>query len=130
MLLNSKKEWREWIPFDKHVEISFRQCLTFCEHRQLKGWQQHFQPSVAKNSISTIVHCFLALCYMETWGRLLQDATTNPWRPQTKKIQKVQSKLHCDRHVLLASSEDSKFWVQKIYGEKSFESITDSQLKH
>ena len=24
---------------DKHVEqISFRQCITFCEHGQLKGW--------------------------------------------------------------------------------------------
>ena len=27
---------------NKHVEqISFRQCVTFCEHRQLKGWQPH-----------------------------------------------------------------------------------------
>ena len=44
---------------NKYVEqISFRQCVTFSEHRQLKGWQPHFQPSVAKNSISTILHCF------------------------------------------------------------------------
>ena len=24
-----------------------RQCVTFCEHGQLKGWQPHFQPNVA-----------------------------------------------------------------------------------
>ena len=39
----------------KYVEqISFRQCVTFCEHRQLKG--PHFHPTVAKGSISTTVH--------------------------------------------------------------------------
>ena len=51
----------------KHVEhISFRQCVTFCEHRQLKGWQPHFQLTVAKNSISAIVYWFAAItCH--TW---------------------------------------------------------------
>ena len=40
---------------NKHVEhISFRQCVTFCEHRQLKGWQPHVQLTVAEISISTI----------------------------------------------------------------------------
>ena len=40
---------------NKHVEqISFRQCLTFCEHRQLKGWQPRFQITVAKSSIWTM----------------------------------------------------------------------------
>ena len=40
--------------FNKHVQqISFRQCVTFCEHRQLKGWQPHVQLTVAKSSIST-----------------------------------------------------------------------------
>ena len=35
---------------NKHVEqISFRQCLTFCKHRQLKRWQPHFQPTKAKS---------------------------------------------------------------------------------
>ena len=35
---------------DKHVEqISFRQCVTFWEHQQLKGWQPHFQPTIAKS---------------------------------------------------------------------------------
>ena len=47
---------------NKHVEhISFRQYLTFCVHRQLKGWQPHCQPTVAKNSISTIAHWFAAV---------------------------------------------------------------------
>jgi len=44
---------------DKHVEqISFRKSFTFCEHGQLKGWQPHFQPTVAKNSVSTNGHWF------------------------------------------------------------------------
>ena len=30
----------------------------------------------------------------------------------------------------LDRAKDCKFWVYKTYGEKSFESITDSQLKH
>ena len=41
---------------NKHVEqVCFRHGVTFCEHGQLKGWQPHFQPTVAKSSISTIV---------------------------------------------------------------------------
>ena len=65
--------------------------------------------------------------YMETWGRhrkipqQIALETTN---------QKVYAQLDCDRHELLGSSKDSKCWVQNIYGEKSFESITDSQLMH
>ena len=34
---------------DKHVkQISFRQCIAFREHGQLKGCQPHFQPTDAK----------------------------------------------------------------------------------
>ena len=37
---------------NKHVQqISFRQRITFCQHRQLEGWQPGFQPTVAKSSI-------------------------------------------------------------------------------
>ena len=36
-------------------------CVTFSEHRQLKGWQPHLQPTVAKSSISTSVHWFAAV---------------------------------------------------------------------
>ena len=47
---------------NKHVEqFFFRQCVTFCEHGQLKGWQPHFQPTIAKSSISTTVHWFKAV---------------------------------------------------------------------
>ena len=35
----------------------------------LFGWQQHFQPTEAKNSISTILHCFGGFCCMETTKR-------------------------------------------------------------
>ena len=48
---------------DKHVEeISFWQCVAFCEHGQLKGWQpQDFQPIFAKISISKCLHWFAAV---------------------------------------------------------------------
>ena len=70
--------------------------------------------------------------HMVTWGRhrkmphKIALETTN---------QKIYSKLHCDRQAwvwyeLLGSSEDSTFWVQNVYGEKSFESNTDWQLIH
>ena len=56
----------------------------------------------------------------------------SPWRPQTKTSTALETSLWqawvC--HELLKSSEDSKFWVKNIYGEKSFQSITDSQLIH
>ena len=58
-------------------------------------------------------------------GPASKDATTNCLGDlQTKKI---YAQLDCDRHELLGSSKDSKCWVQNIYGEKSFESVTDSQ---
>ena len=48
--------------WNKHVEqTSFRQCVTFCEKGQLKGWQPHFQPTVAKSWISTIFHWLAAV---------------------------------------------------------------------
>ena len=46
---------------NKHVEqVSFRQCVTFCKHRQLKGWQPHFQPTEAKSWICTTLRWFEA----------------------------------------------------------------------
>ena len=45
---------------NKHVEqISFRQYFAFSEHGQPKGWQPHFQPSVAKSSLHK--HWFAAV---------------------------------------------------------------------
>ena len=126
--------WQKaWISFDKHVhhaeQISFRQCITFNEHRQLKGWQPHFQPSVANSSISTILHWFVVFV---TWKHGADFCKMPKQMALQTTNQKVWSKLHCDRHEheLLGSSEACKIWVQKIYGEKSFQSITDSQLQH
>ena len=59
---NSRKGMAGMDSLNKGVEqISVRQWVTFCEHRQLKGWQPHFQPVVAKSSISTVVHWFAAV---------------------------------------------------------------------
>ena len=66
---------------DKHVhhaeQISFRQCVTFCEHGQLKFWRQHFQATEAKISISVILHYFVAF--------VARCRNKWPWRPETKK---------------------------------------------
>ena len=69
---------------DKHVQqSSFRQGVTFSEHGQLKGRRPRFQPTVAKNSISTIVNWFAAVtCH--NWERnqypVVQiSQTTTPW---------------------------------------------------
>ena len=117
-----------WQTCPSH-QISFRQCITFNEHRQLKGWQPHFQPSVANSSISTILHCFVGFV---PWKHLADFCKMPKQMALQTTNQKVWSKLHCDRHEyeLLGSREDCKIWVQKIYGEKSFQSITDSQLQH
>ena len=65
---------------DKHFEqISFRLCVLFTEHRQLKGWQHLFQPTVAKSSISTMVHWFAAVtCH--NWKRNILKSKS--WIPQ------------------------------------------------
>ena len=48
--------------WNKHVQhISVPQFITFCEHRQLKGWKPRFQLTVAKSSISTIVRWLAAV---------------------------------------------------------------------
>ena len=60
--LEFPKEMAGMDSLKKHVEqTSFRQCVTFWEHRQLKGWQPHFQPTIAKSSISTTGHWFAAV---------------------------------------------------------------------
>ena len=83
---------------NKHVEqISFRQCVTFCEHRQLKGWQPHFQPTVAKSSISTMVHYGSLVCRSHMSQVRAQSISCRPnlghnhcigrnksWRPQLR----------------------------------------------
>ena len=52
----------EMDSLNKHVkQISFGQWVTCCEHGQMKRWQTHFQPTVAKRSISTSVRVFAAV---------------------------------------------------------------------
>ena len=65
---------------DKHVwKISFRQCVTLCEHGQLKGWRKpHFQLAVAKSWIST--HCNS----MANLKNRLPIFRNKPWRPQLR----------------------------------------------
>ena len=64
---------------NNHVEqISFRQCVTFCKSGQLKGWQPHFQPTVAKKSIST--HCNS----MANVKKHIPIFRNKPWRPQLR----------------------------------------------
>ena len=62
-------------------------------------------------------------CYMETWGQLLQDATTNglgDHKPQSL----IETSLW--RAWVAWIERWEQIWVQKIYGERSFEIITDS----
>ena len=53
--------------WDKHVkQISCWQWVTCFKRGQLKGWQPHFRPSVAKSSISTVLH-WLAAVTCHNW---------------------------------------------------------------
>ena len=49
----------------KHVELKspFGSASHFANTRQLQGWQPHFQPTVAKSSISIIIYWFAAVTY-------------------------------------------------------------------
>ena len=106
---------------DKHVkQISFRQCITFREHRQLKGWQPRFQPTDAKSSIlsiSTIVHWISLVCSSHVSQLRAQSIPCNPnlghndcivrntsWRPQLRD------------HTLCFSAWDSLFPVAATKG--------------
>ena len=64
------------LDLDKHVEqISFRQCITFSAHGQLKGWQPRFQTTAAKSLVCSShieaqsVHCHTS------WRPQLRDQT-------------------------------------------------------
>ena len=62
---------------DKRVEqISFGQWATFCEPWWQKGWQPHFQPTVAKSSLHK--NWFAAVSYHycnKSWTPQLRDQT-------------------------------------------------------
>ena len=69
----------------KDLFDSFRQCITSSEHAQLKGWPPRFQPTAAKTSISTILHCFMVFVAWKNGADIEKCHNKSPWRPQTKK---------------------------------------------
>ena len=82
-----------------HVEqISFRQCVTFCEHRQLKGWQPRFQTTVAKSSISTMT-MFIAL----------QQSSSTTDSTIRRLIETLLGDLRLNDQTLCFSADDSFF---------------------
>ena len=60
MSLQNKESGNEFLKQNMYNKSFFGNALLFCEHGQLKGWPPHFEPIVAKSSISTSVHCFVA----------------------------------------------------------------------
>ena len=114
---------------NKHVEqISFRQCLTFFEDGQLKGWQPASDPLWLKTQSQ---HFFIAawLLLHGNMGPTSKNATTN--RFGDRKLKNLIKTSLWQAWVWVAWIERGhQIWVQKIYSDKSFESITDSQLKH
>ena len=61
---------------NKHVEQNlFRQCVTFCEHRQLKGWQPRFQPTEAKNLVCSSHIGAQSVYRNKFWRPQLRDQT-------------------------------------------------------
>jgi len=62
-------------------------------------------------------------------NRPLQDATTNGLGDR-KPNDRIKTSLWQAWVWVAWIERGHQIWVQKIYGEKSFESITDSQLKH
>ena len=83
---------------NKHVQqISFRQSVTFCEHRQLKGRQPRFQPTEAKCSISTLVPWFATVtCHTwehnqkPAWNCFFSAAATKGWEWCKKNAELVE----------------------------------------
>ena len=79
---------------NKHVlQISFQQCITFCEHPQLNCWQPRFQTTVAKSldcrshPEAQSVHCHTSwrrqlddqpLCFC-AWDKFFSAAATKEW---------------------------------------------------
>ena len=79
----SGREWR--LRFHKGhgflrqtCRTNLLQCVTCCEHGQLKGWQPHFQPTVAESSISTMVHYGSFVCKSHMSQLRAQSISCNP----------------------------------------------------
>ena len=69
------------------------------------------------------------LVYMEMWATFAICHSKCLWRPQTKKSL-IETSLWQAWVWVAWIERGQQIWVQKIYAEKSFKSITDSQLKH
>ena len=111
---------------DKDVaETSFLQYVTFCEQGQQKRWQSRFQPTEAKSWISTLLHCLVAL--HGNMAPTSKDATTD--RLGDHKPKNLFETWLWQAWIAWIQ-QGYQIWMQNIYGEKSFESITDSQLIH
>ena len=83
--------------WNKHVEqICFRQCFTFCEHRQLKAWQPHFPPTVAKAQSWLIATAW-------QMGKIFSN---KPWRPQLRD--QTYTSLH-ETHIRNLRQKDGIF---------------------
>ena len=79
-------EFLKMDSLDKHVEkISFRHCVAFCEHGQLKGWQPRFQPTVAQSP-------HIAIVDMANGKKHIPIFRNKLWRPQLRD--KTYAALH------------------------------------
>ena len=108
--LDFKKGSKGMDSLDKHVEqISFRQCVALLEHGQPKGWQPHFQPTVAKSSISTTVHWFAAVT-KHNWEHNHCIATN---LGDHNSVTKISASLHKTGffYLFLFSAAATKGWA-------------------
>ena len=72
----SQKEW--WVTQTCQTNLFWAVSHILRTSVQLKGWQPHFQPTVAKSSISTSVCWFAAVSYHhcnKSWTPQLRDQT-------------------------------------------------------
>ena len=73
-------EFLKMDSLDKHVEqVSFRQCVTFCRHRQLTGWQPHSNPLLLKAQSPHI-----AIVDMANGKKHIPIFRNKLWRPQLR----------------------------------------------
>ena len=120
----SGREWMLGIPKRKgengFQQISFRQCITFCKHRQLKGWQPRFQLREA----ATIFHRLPAVAYIvyicTKQPRILLSKS---WIPQLYLLQ-----AWCNHHAELMEraaalrnlGREWMLWIPKRNGRDRF----------
>ena len=91
---------------DKLVEqISFLQCVTFCEHRQLTGWQPHSNPLLLKAQSPHI-----AIVDMANGKKNIPIFRNKPWRPQ------LRDQTYASLHETQASGRKWRLRFHKRHG--------------